>query len=424
MRIGVFPAASVSAGILGVATAFLVLRLPGSVILVAFASIAAVLVSGICLPRRDTWPIWLFLGTAILTSTLSIFIAPAGIALVNFATLAGTFTLFAIAVLCGQAGFSISRVVARVLYYSFGLALAVGWLEVVTGLRLRADSTTSTDDGAFLTSAWFINSNDLAVVIAMFAIMVLLRLLVDARGPIIQWGRGFAYLAASSLIILAGSRGALAGLIAGSALVFLQTLRVKRPQLLSGTAVVLLLSGTGFVSLVLLGSTWIQDTSTQARGAIITRTLELTSGRLPQVWLGWGDQESFLAAASKAFPGVLMDPHNILLEIFVWYGAPTLATFLVLWFVILRRGLWRMEAPTDWTSIGIIILFSLMPLLGTVPSSSLRYYYVFLIAPCAMAILTPGGQRNHREETRDLPRPVPARPLVNEGVPVPSGEDA
>lgn len=424
MRKGVIPATSVSAGLLGVATAFLVLRLPASVILVAFASIAAVLVSGLCLPRRDTWPIWLFLGTAILTSTLSILIAPAGIALVNFATLAGIFTLFAIAVLCGQAGFSISRVVARVLYYTFGLALAVGWLEVVTGIRLRADSTTSTADGTFLTSAWFINSNDLAVVIAMFAIMALLRLLVDVRRPMIQWGRGFAYVAASLLIILAGSRGALAGLIAGSALACLQALRVKRPQLLDGTAVVLLLSGAGFVTLMLFGSTWIQDTSTQARGAILTRTLELTSGKLPNFWLGWGDQDAFVAAASNNFPGVLMDPHNILLEILVWYGAPTLATFLVLWFVILRRGLWRMEAPTDWTSIGLIILFALMPLLGTVPSSSLRYYYVFLIAPCAMAILTPGGQRNHREEARDLPRPLPARPLFNESLPVPPGEDA
>ena len=60
---------------------------------------------------------------------------------------------------------------------------------------------------------------------------------------------------------------------------------------------------------------------------------------------------------------------------------PDPLAFAVLWFVILRRGVWRMDAPTDWTSVGMSILFTLTPILGIVPSSSLRYYYIFVIAP-------------------------------------------
>lgn len=399
MNRGVVPAASLAAAILGLATASLVLRLPGSVILMGLASVAALLVTGFSRPHWDTWPLWLFLGAAILSSSLSIVIAPAGIVSVNFATLAVVFTLFAIAVLCGDSGRTISRAVARALYYTFGFALAVGWFEVVTGFHLRGTLYPDTSSqlpasGRFLVAAWFPNYNDLGVVISMFAIMVLLRFLLDARGPVVQLGRAAAYLGASALIVLAASRGALVALVAGSLLACVQAIRVKHPKLVGGLAAVSAALVAALLSALVLSSAWYADNSTRVRGVIVANTLDITPDDSFRFWLGWGGPESFQAAVTEAYPGQLMDPHNILLEIFSWYGAPTLVAFVVLWFVILRRGVWRMEAPTDWISVGMSVLFTLTPVLGTVPSSSLRYYYVFVIAPCAMAIVTFGGQRN------------------------------
>lgn len=399
MNRGLVPAASLAAAILGLATASLVLRLPGSVILMGLASVAALLVTGFSHPHLETWPLWLFLGAAILSSSLSIVIAQAGIVLVNFATLAVVFTLFAIAVLCGDSGRTISRAVASALYYTFGFALAVGWFEVVTGFHLRGtlypDSSSQLPaSGRFLSTAWFPNYNDLAVVISMFAVMVLLRFLLDARGLVVQLGRGTAYLAASALIVLAGSRGALAALMAGSMLACVQAIRVKHPKLVGGLAAVSAALVAALLSALVLSSAWYADNSTRVRGVIVANTLDLTPDDSFRFWLGWGRPESFQVAVTEAYPGQLMDPHNILLEIFSWYGAPTLLAFAVLWFVILRRGVWRMQAPTDWISVGMSILFTLTPILGTVPSSSLRYYYVFVIAPCVMAIVTFGGQRN------------------------------
>ena len=41
-----------------------------------------------------------------------------------------------------------------------------------------------------------------------------------------------------------------------------------------------------------------------------------------------------------------------------------------------------------------VVLFSLTPVLGIVPSSSLRYYYLFVLAACAIAALSPRQGRN------------------------------
>ena len=133
--------------------------------------------------------------------------------------------------------------VAGALYCTFGVALAVGWLEVLTGFRLRDalypdPRRPVASKGRFLASAWFANYNDFAVVISMFAIMVLLRFLLMPAVGLVQLGRAVAYLAASALIVLAGSRGALVGALTGSTLACVQAIRVKHPRLVGGLAAV------------------------------------------------------------------------------------------------------------------------------------------------------------------------------------------
>lgn len=430
MKRGVVSAASLAAAILSLATAALVLRLPGSVILIGVTSVAAIAITGVRWPHSGTWPLWVFLGSAIVCSSLSVVIAPAGVALVNFATLAAIFTSYAIAVLCGNSARTISQAVSKAFYYSLGFAMVLGWFEVITGFNFRAAffpaSSNSSDvyqRGRFLVSAWFVNYNDYAVVVTMFAVLVLVRILFDVRGPMVQVGRVVAFLSASAQIFLAGSRGALLALLIGAALACLQSIRVKRPRLIDGLAVVAGALGVAIVVSLLLGSAWVQDNSTRVRGAILANTVEMATDRGLRFWLGWGDSERFVQDASKYFPGQLMDPHNLLLELLVWFGAPTLLAFVVLWFVVLLRGVWRMETQADWVGVGAVLLFTLMPVLGVIPSSSMRYYYVLITAVCAMAVLVPGGQWDERVSASDIPHSLPPRPNVGQGVHVPPCEN-
>jgi len=370
----------------------LVLRVPGSVILVGLAPLGALLATGLVRPRRGSWPAWVFLGIALFSACVSIAIHPAGVPLINSATLAFVFTAFAIAVLCGGAERAVSTAVINALYLTFGFALLVGWFEVFTGIRLRQllypdASRGPAVDGPFYVAAWFPNYNDFAVVVTMFAVLALLRFLTDAGSLLVQATRLAGYLSATALILLAGSRGALASLLLGSALVVVQAIRVLRPRVVGGSAVVTAALVAIPLVAYLMGSTWVQDNSTRVRGLIVTQTLAITPDDSFRFWFGWGALESFQKAAASAYPGQLMDPHNLLLEIFTWYGALALVAFIVLWLVVLKRGVWQMDTSMHWSGIGLSILFVLTPFLGVVPSSSLRYYYVFLIAPCAVATL-------------------------------------
>lgn len=223
----------------------------------------------------------------------------------------------------------------------------------------------------------------------MFALMAIARFLFDARGPLVQCCR-LAFAAAGLVLIVGGgSRGALGGLVIGMAVLIVVNLRLHHPRLVSGTkALVGILLATA-AAMIIWSLPVIQDNSTQVRGQIVGDTIALSLSHPATVWFGWGNNEAFQAAAQAAYPGQLMDPHNLLLEIFTWYGVFGLLTFVALWLVVVVRGLWHQRLRPGWTNITAVLLFALTPILGIVPSSSLRYYYVFLLASCAMAAIPP-----------------------------------
>ena len=125
----------------------------------------------------------------------------------------------------------------------------------------------------------------------------------------------------------------------------------------------------------------------------MANTLTMTPDTSLQFWVGWGDIDAFKSMADRIYPWTLMDPHNILLEAFIWYGLPSVLLLVALWLHVAWRGLWRLEARSGWHSMAALVLFSLTPVIGIVPSSSLRYYYMFLLVACAVAALTPRETR-------------------------------
>lgn len=385
-------------GLLALATVVLIVRLPGSVILIAVAPVVSLFLTGLHRPPiRARW-LWAFLICAVSSGMVAVFINPVGLSLVNFFTLALVFTLFAAAILASGDASRVAEVVMKAIYWSFALALTVGLLEMASGFRLQKvlypNGTDLTVGGKFVVAAWFPNYNDFAVVITMFGLMVLVRILFTPSTAPVQTFRIAIFFVAVVVILIGGSRGALVGLLLGTLLVLIHAIRMLRPKLISAPSIIMGTLAAGAGATLLWASPWVQDNSTSIRGRIIADTLRITPGDTPRFWFGWGDIGRFTTAAKQAYPGVLMDPHNILLEVFTWFGLPTVLLLLVLWIYVCWKALWRLEIRRNWMATSALILFAVFPILGIVPSASLRYYHVFLIAPCVIAFLIP--QSDHK----------------------------
>ena len=392
------PATAIVATLLAAAVVVLVFRLPGAVVVSALLPVAALLCVGVYRPRRDSAPLWVFLGCAIVCGGIGLVFAPGTPPAVNYATLAVIFTLFALALLATGTEMAAGRAVMGAFYWAFGATMLIGWAEVITGFKLQSilypDAGNLLYPGRFYVAAYFPNINDFGVVVAMFSIMAVARFLFDVRGPVRQVVRLAAASASAVLIFGGGSRGSLVAMLVGWALLLLVSLRQTRRRALPAAPIIV----AGFLAMAVALYVWslpvIQDSSTKVRGDILRNTISLSMEYPASVWFGWGHNAAFQTAVKAAYANQLMDPHNVLLEIYSWYGLPTLLAFLALLAVIVYRGVWLMELRDHWTAVVAVVLFSLTPVLGIVPSSSLRYYYLFVLAACAIAALSPRQGRN------------------------------
>lgn len=382
----------VASVLLAVATAWLVFRLPGSVVACFVLPALTIVITGIQRPRRDSVLLWVFLGSAVVASAISTILSPDALPFVNFFSITVVFAIFSIAIVATGLETQTSNAVMTALYWCFGFTLLIGLIEVASGVKLTTflypDSSILAIDNRLLVAAYFPNYNDFAVVVTMFALMSLVRFFLKPARYHLQLLRLGAFMAASLLILGQGSRGALLGLIIGSLLVVVQSIRLIRPRLVTPLSVILTALFAALIGALLWASPFIQDNSTAVRGSIVGNTLQLTPDTSWKFWFGWGDNNSFKEAASSAFPWQLMDPHNVILETFTWYGLPTLITLGALWGFVAWRAVWRLDVKPSWGPMSAVVLFSLMPVLGAVPSSSLRYYYIFLLAACSVTAIT------------------------------------
>ncbi|MBD4655742.1 O-antigen ligase domain-containing protein, partial [Xanthomonas citri pv. citri] len=85
-------------------------------------------------------------------------------------------------------------------------------------------------------------------------------------------------------------------------------------------------------------SPYVQDHSTAERGTIMANALSMTLSNPAALLLGYGSLSEYQARASALYGHVLMDPHNLLLEIVLRYGAIAMILFVICWLWILVRG--------------------------------------------------------------------------------------
>ena len=285
-----------------------------------------------------------------------------------------------------------ARQVLSGLYWGAILVWLIGMGEIVTGVKLlpllypRANTLGAVSKNRWVVTATYPNYNDYGVVMAMLFTAVLARLWFNPRRGAIRLGRLFVLATCLVMILIGGSRGALFGCICAVVLLFVLNVRRLHTAAMGVRAFVW---GGAFVIVLGTGlwmSPYVQDHSTAERGTIMANALSMTLSSPAALLLGYGSLSEYQARASALYGHVLMDPHNLLLEIVLRYGAIAMILFVICWLWILVRGFLPRRPVADWRAAFGLTVVMLFPVLGVVPSSTLRYHVTWLYLVAASCI--------------------------------------
>lgn len=392
--------------LLAIAAALVIARIPMGFMALLAAPVFVLLVQGI--RPRAPWPQllrWLF-WWSIPASALSLLLAnPMGLATPQAnAVIMGAIALTAAAVFAGgRPGHATDRIVDG-LYLGLGLTWLISVFEAASGFKfisvLYPDANTAPTimRNRLFVSALFPNYNDYSVAMVMFCLVLVAKMLFQPRvGAFSRTVRWVALLSAGFFIVHMGSRGCLLALVAGLLVLSLVSVRVVRPRAIGIRPLVLGASLAVVAAVGLLTSPYIADNSTATRGRIADNIFAMLLDDPWHALVGYGSLTEYLSAATDRYGSTLMDPHHMLLEIVLWYGLPALLVYLGCWWQVVRRGLLVRHETLAWRPAATITIAALMPLLGLVCSSTLRYHVCWLWLLTAVAYLFLGRRRTLSE---------------------------
>ena len=388
-----------AAGLLWVVAVFLILRLPTSVVLAGLLPLLVLVWDGIRPPSRQAIPTWIFLASGLVMSTYAWLTNP-GVPVVNNATVLMVMTAMTLAVTCTSATKDALKYLMNGILFGLWVCLLIAIFEVVSGIKILpliypdANTVAAVAGNRFIVASFFPNFNDFSVAMAIFGVMLTAQLLLGTRkSPLVKLARIGGLLVLTFFIVVIGSRGALLGLMLGMVLVAATAARLTRRRLLSVQNMLVLLLAGAAAGLYLMATPFVQDNSTALRGVIIGNTVDMMLDDPRRLWAAWSNIVLLREDAALAYENLLMDPHNMLLELVTMYGLPALITYLVVWFQITYRGLGQLRILAGWREVSAVVVSVLLPVIGIVPSSSLRYYWVFLFMAAAIAALQMDAKR-------------------------------
>lgn len=293
-------------------------------------------------------------------------------------------------------------------YLVTGLALSlwahflISLAELISGFRILPFRTPGAStsllilNNPWLVSSLFANYNDYALAMALFAAYCSSRILMNRGSRMNRLLHVGAGIIAVGLILITGSRGALIALAASLALQLLFVLRLNRPHLWSVRSICWATLVLVIPVVAVWRSPWIQNNSTHSRGLILSRATDMLLSSPTHLLLGYGSPTNYANEAAQRWPGALMDPHNLFLEISLAHGIITLALFLALYF----RATWYAVflGRIRPTSIALFATSSLiaLPLYGVIPSTILSYGYPLIILATGVVSLSDPPHPEHR----------------------------
>lgn len=394
--------------VLAVVAAMLVMRLPLSFILLLVVPWFMVFV-GVARSRSGPTcpPVVILLSWCLIGSALSVLllhrdslISTSNNAAIMVAVIGFAWVMYR----CQRPELAARRTLEGLYWGAFAVWL-MGIGEMVTGIKLLpilypgANTVGAVSTSRFVVSATYPNYNDFCVVLTMLFTGLLARMWFQpVRGPK-NVGRWFIALTTIFMVVYMGSRGALLGCIAAFALLVVLNIRRLHRAAMGVRAAVL----GGALMLVavaaLASSSYVQDGSTAKRGTIIANALTMLGNSHGDALLGYGSLVDYQNAAIAAYGNILMDPHNLLLEFWLRYGVLALVLFMVVWVWVLVRGYLPRTPAVGWHAAFGMVVVILLPVLGVVPSSMLRYHvtWLYLAATC---LIVEEARRTRRRSRR------------------------
>lgn len=390
--------------LLFVGAVFMILRLPLQVVLAGLLPIAVLLWNGIRVPRVASLPMWGFLVVGLVCSMWAWVRIPdiiAGrvqdeevtpIGMVNNATLVMVMIAMSAAVTLTTHTDRVFRRLVAGIVTGLWVCLGIAVFEVVSGIKVLpliypdANTADQISTNRFVVASFFPNFNDFSVAMALFGMVLFAQLLLGANvAPLRKLARIAALVLVAFFIVVIGSRGALAALMIGLVLVWVTAARLGNRRLVSVPAMLLGVVGGVLAVVSLLTMPFVRDNSALRRTEIISNSLAMMPWDDGYFWHGFLSMTYFRQLATDAYGPLLMDPHNMLLEIATMYGVPTLLAYLVAWLSLVHRGLWQLRIAPGWREVSVVVMSALLPVVGIVPSSSLRYYWVYLLLAATVA---------------------------------------
>lgn len=301
---------------------------------------------------------------------------------------------YAIAILGSSSPGIVARRAASGLYIGAIMTWLMGMGEIVTGVKLLpmlypgANTLDAVASSRWIVTATYPNYNDYDVVMAMLFTGVLARLWFQPRRGWVLIGRLFILLSCAAMIVVAGSRGALVACVGAIGLLVILNVRRMHSAAMGVRACVW---GGGLLLALAVGvwmSPYVQDHSTAQRGVILSNATAMLVSDPPSLLLGYGSLVGYQSAAAMVYGDMLMDPHNLLLEIVIRYGIVALLLFLVCWVWILVRGYAPRRPAADWQTAYVLSVVLLLPVLGIVPASTLRYHVAWIYMIVASCLTT------------------------------------
>lgn len=375
-----------------IAAVFLILRLPFSVVLAGLIPAVVILRDGLTAPKKSSLAMWVFLATGLVCSSFAWVTSGARVPLVNNATLMMVMIALAAAI-------TLTPATVRTLRWTMNGVLAGLWIcllsavaEVITGVKILpliypdANTAAAISGNRFVVASFFPNYNDFSVAMALLGIILSAQLLLGGHAsPVARIGRISGLGLVCFFILVIGSRGALLSLVLGCGLVGITAMRLQNRRLITVPKMLVGALAAIGAGVFLMTTPFVLNSSTLLRGEIISRSISMLTQDAGRLVHGWASMGIFRNQAAAMYGGSLMDPHNLLLELATMYGLPTLLAFLAVWVVIAYRGFWKLHIMAGWREVSALIISLIMPVVGVVPSSSLRYYWVYLFMALTFA---------------------------------------
>lgn len=361
-------------------------RLAANPILTAALAICALLWLAIVKdlhPSLECWPLWATFFVFLLSSGVS-WLTEGGPFLTSYFSLAASWLLFAISVLWTSN--RVRQLQAALVGFVAGLLLTwgIGIFEVVTGkkvsLWIHPDSATSQRvlEDRFLAQSVFTNTNDFAVALAMLSAILLARMIFDSGSA--AWQTTRIVVAASSALMLmkTSSRGATLALGLTPILVLVLFIRQSPGFKLRLRWVFIGVSALLLSGVIIWRSSWVQDTSTASRENILTNVLTMLGAEPERALFGFGSLDNYSNSAVNRFGQILMDPHNLGLELIIAYGSIGFVATLGLFLYLIVKTVVKGQLPRYSLAFASAAVALVVPVVGVVPSAFLPYPYLWM----------------------------------------------